>query len=188
MKIGITGIIGSGKSTFARMLAAFLRYGYYDIDTVVKAIIAENEDKFRGICRMYGMHPTEGDVLCYIHNRYFESIVLKQNIDEAIMPLLRQYIVSIPQNSVIEYALLFECNLQAHCDKTICVWTDSESRHNRLRDTRKLSTHQIERFKQHQTPESSYRDRCDYSVENKESVIKLLRKAQQIYEQIRTGN
>ena len=51
--IGITGGIGSGKSTIARALAA-RGYAVYDCDKEAKRIIAENKDVQQQIINLFG--------------------------------------------------------------------------------------------------------------------------------------
>ncbi len=53
MIIGITGGIGSGKSTIARALAA-RGYAVYDCDKEAKRIIAENKDVQQQIINLFG--------------------------------------------------------------------------------------------------------------------------------------
>ena len=53
MIIGITGGIGSGKSTIARALAA-RGYAVYDCDKEAKRIIAENKDVQQQIIALLG--------------------------------------------------------------------------------------------------------------------------------------
>ena len=53
MTIGITGGIGSGKSTIARALAA-RGYAIYDCDKEAKRIIAENHDVQQQIIALLG--------------------------------------------------------------------------------------------------------------------------------------
>ena len=54
MIIGITGNIGSGKSTASKILSTILDFKYIDLDVMAKVIAFQNITEIENICKKYG--------------------------------------------------------------------------------------------------------------------------------------
>lgn len=121
MIIGITGGIGSGKSTIARELA---RRGYsvYDCDVEAKRIIAEDKEVQRAIIKLLsaeafrdGKYNTE-----YVAKRVFENINLLGELNAIVHPAVVQDIKHTNPDFV-ESAILYEAGLDKICKKVIFI-------------------------------------------------------------------
>ena len=128
MIIGITGGIGSGKSTIARALAA-RGYAVYDCDKEAKRIIAENHDVQQQIINLFG----EKSFINGIYNtQYISKCVFSPSLQgrsgEALLaqlnaivhPAVKEDILE-KQPDFVESAILYEAGLDAICDKIFVI-------------------------------------------------------------------
>ena len=135
MIIGITGGIGSGKSTIARALAA-RGYAVYDCDREAKRIIAENKDVQQQIINLFG----EKSFINGIYNtQYISKCVFSPSLQgragEALLaqlnaivhPAVKEDILE-KQPDFVESAILYEAGLDAICDKIFVVDAPEEIR------------------------------------------------------------
>ncbi len=147
MIIGITGGIGSGKSTIARALAA-RGYAVYDCDKEAKRIIAENKDVQQQIINLFGeksfvngVYNTQYISKCVFspspQGRSGEALLaqlnaiihpaVKEDICQQALPAICQQSGLSTKRSVskavlfIESAILYEAGLDSLCDKIIVV-------------------------------------------------------------------
>lgn len=149
MIIGITGGIGSGKSTIARALAA-RGYAVYDCDKEAKRIIAENKDVQQQIINLFGeksfvngVYNTQYISKCVfspsLQGRSGEALLAQLNaiihpaVKEDICQRSGLYSVSAAVCQAkpvlfIESAILYEAGLDSLCDKIIVVEAPEEVR------------------------------------------------------------
>ena len=150
MIIGITGGIGSGKSTIARALAA-RGFAVYDCDREAKRIIAENKDVQQQIIALLGpeafsinpsLSEAEQSVIyntSYVAQRVFAEPELLEKLNHIVHPavkenILQQALPAVCQQSglsakrsvskavlFIESAILYEAGLDSICDKIFVI-------------------------------------------------------------------
>lgn len=127
MLIGITGGIGSGKSTICRALAQ-RGYPVYDTDSRAKELIIHHPDVRRQMIDLFGEDIYDEDV-------YFTSKVAAQvfahpdllaRLNAIVHPAVRQDILQWQKSlahpfSFVESAILFSSGLNRLCDYTVCV-------------------------------------------------------------------
>ena len=141
MTIGITGGIGSGKSTVARELA---RRGFpvYDCDREAKRIIAENREVQQQITDLLGPDS-------FVHGRYNTAYVAKRVfadpslltqlnliVHPAVRADIRQFAASHAAEAFvfIESAILFESGFERLCDRVVYVDAPEDIRLERTID------------------------------------------------------
>ena len=142
--IGITGGIGSGKSTIARELAS-RGYRLYDTDREAKRLIVEDYALRAQIEALLGSDVYEGNTYRtdLVAQRVFSNPDLLRRLNALVHPAVRRDIEHLtasiasslsaqrsfcPKGGpsgvaglIIESALLFETGLDDLCDLTICV-------------------------------------------------------------------
>lgn len=128
MVIGITGGIGSGKSTVTRELA---RRGYsvYDCDREAKCIIAEDREVQSAIIALLGENAFAGGVYntAYVSRRVFVEPTLLVQLNAIVHPAVIldiQRIVKANGSSgilFVESAILFEAGIDQLCDRIVVV-------------------------------------------------------------------
>ena len=128
MIIGITGGIGSGKSTIARELA---KRGYmvYDCDQEAKRIIAENTDVQQEIIDLLGEEAFVGGTYntAYVAQRVFEDSHLLATLNAIVHPAVGLDIMK-RKPDFVESAILYESGLDILCDRIIVIDAPEEIR------------------------------------------------------------
>ena len=149
MIVGITGGIGSGKSTIARALAA-RGFDVYDCDREAKRIIAENKEVQQQIIALLGpeafttpLAPSleeraGGEVsynTAYVAQRVFAEPELLARLNAIVHPAVKKDILQHPllrrgrgERFFIESAILYEAGLDEICDRIIQVEAPEEVR------------------------------------------------------------
>ncbi len=139
MIIGITGGIGSGKSTIARELSQ-RGFAVYDCDREAKRLIAENKDVQAAIIQLFGpeafrevpsdqVPSTKVYNTAYVAQRVFADPALLQALNAIIHPAVKEDILSLPSTGrlggasvlFIESAILFEAGIDSLCDMIVLV-------------------------------------------------------------------
>ena len=135
MIIGITGGIGSGKSTIARALAA-RGYAVYDCDKEAKRIIAENKDVQQQIIALLGEEAFIEGIYntAYVAQRVFHEPELLERLNQIVHPAVKADIIRHsplsgsaasplinPPFLFLESAILYEAGLDAICDKIFVI-------------------------------------------------------------------
>jgi len=129
MIIGITGGIGSGKSTIAHELAQ-RGYTVYDCDQEAKRIIAENPDVQQEIIDLLGeeafihtpytIHRTPIYNTQYVAKRVFADPHLLEALNAIVHPAVGLDIMK-RQPDFVESAILYESGLDILCDRVIVI-------------------------------------------------------------------
>ena len=149
MIIGITGGIGSGKSTIARALAA-RGFSVYDCDKEAKRIIAGNKDVQAAVIALLGEEAFvkgQGDKgqctkvynTAYVARRVFAEPELLNALNAIVHPAVKADILGLPrlrrgreERFFIESAILFDSGLDALCDRIVVVDAPEEVRLQRV--------------------------------------------------------
>ncbi len=139
LKIGLTGSIGSGKTT---VLSFLKEAGFFTInlDELSKLLLKKNTDEYKKTVDFFGKNILNKDedinrkILAQI---VFSNKIKKKNLENIIYPALRKKtkeILDLNCNSkiaVIEGAVIFESGFYLEMDKIILVVCDYSKRLNR---------------------------------------------------------
>lgn len=181
MIIGITGNIGSGKSTFAKIFAATMDWKYIDMDVLAKVKCFEYRKDIEKICRGFGFKASETNYLEFLKHNYFKIEELKTRIDVFIRPKL---IIEAHQHTILESALLFEEGFDNICDLIIVVTVNNETRFARLEAFRGMRYSVIQSRLGMQTPDKDYIDKATFVVDNNGTEYDLMLRAEEIRKEI----
>ena len=132
MLVGITGGIGSGKSTIA---AALAKRGYpvYDTDREAKRIIVRNPAVRSQVETLFGSDVFDGDTYLTdkVAAQVFADSSLLQRLNAIVHPAVRFDLEHWAKDKVlcfVESAILFESGLETLCAKTVYVDAPEELR------------------------------------------------------------
>jgi len=128
--IGITGGIGSGKSTIARALAE-RGYAVYDCDKEAKRIIAEDGNVQEQIIALLGeeafievpsdqVPSTKVYNTAYVAGKVFAKPELLEKLNGIVHPAVKEDILA-KRPDFVESAILYEAGLDVLCDRIIVV-------------------------------------------------------------------
>ena len=126
-KVGITGGLGSGKSTVCRLFAE-RGVAVYDTDAAAKRLMAEDEALKRGIVARFGAESYRDGVLNrpYLAERVFGDDKEREALNGLVHPAViadfeRWAEEQQGEYVVLESAILFEAGLDKHLDRVVAV-------------------------------------------------------------------
>lgn len=182
MIIGITGNIGSGKSTFSKILAAMLNWRYIDLDVLAKVTSFRYKDEVIRICKKFGF--LSGKYTDYLKSNFFINPELREEVKEFIREKMDLSAFHC-QHTIIESAILFEEGINKECDCVIAVICPEIKRFERLEKFRGMSEEAVKERLQFQASEKGYSiDKCDFVIYNDEGEQYLMEQAQELVEKI----
>jgi dephospho-CoA kinase len=151
LKVGITGGIGTGKSTVAKILVA-LGYPVYFSDDRAKWLMENNQQLVTDLTYLLGELTYVSGKLnrAYIAEKLFSTPVLKEKINALVHPVVRAdfklWVENQTQSIVFqESALLVETGAFQLFDALIVVTAPLEDRIKRIQKRDGLTTSDIER-------------------------------------------
>jgi dephospho-CoA kinase len=189
--IGLTGGIGSGKTTVAKFIEE-LHFPVYYSDNIAKEIVNKNEDSKQKIKELLGNEAYNENGFYnrkYVAELVFNNDELLRKIDEIIHPAVKidfENWVSRQNSEFIfkETALLFELKLNENCYRSILVTADDNLRIKRVMDRDKKTYREVEKVMSKQMPEKDKVRKADFVIYNSsgfdelkfetEKIIKML--------------
>ncbi|MCX7905865.1 MAG: dephospho-CoA kinase [Elusimicrobiales bacterium] len=184
--IGITGSIGSGKTTFLKFLSKF---GVHVIssDEIVNEILTQ-----RYYCSIIlARYPIVVDSKYSINRKklarlIFSDVKAKKFIEDLIHPKIAARIIKILKNTqhkivAIEVPLLFEVELEKGFDLIVCIAASEKKIIERLKRDRKMKFFDFNLIKKNQLPADLKLKKSDIVVFNDFDIINLKVKAKEIF-------
>lgn len=183
IKIGITGGIGSGKTTVCRIFETFGIPVFY-ADTVAKAIMVTDPLLIDGIKVAFGKesYDTENK----LNNKHIAGIVFNNSVElaklnalvhPAVFRAFDQWLETVPVNAkyiLKEAALLFESGSYKSCDKSILVIAPAEKKIRRVMDRDGVSVVQVQARMDKQMSDEEKLKMADFLIRNDESQSVIL--------------
>ena len=127
MKVGITGGIGSGKSTVCRLFAR-LGVAVYDSDAGAKRLMTEDAELRRRITDRFGAEAYADGTLnrTYLAGRVFSEAQALADLNAIVHPAVRADFAAWAEQQegdyvILESALLFDAGFDACVDRTVAV-------------------------------------------------------------------
>jgi dephospho-CoA kinase len=141
LKIGITGGIGSGKTTICRIFET-LGIPVFYADTVAKQIMVTDEILIKGVKEAFGTESYSKDGV--LNNKHIADIVfhnakelarLNELVHPAVFRAFDDWVKQVPQSVpyiLKEAALLFESGSYKMCDQNLLVIAPEEAKIQRV--------------------------------------------------------
>jgi len=189
--VGVTGSIGTGKSTFAGFLTD--NDGtYIDADQLAKDLMVPGREAYDAVVEEFGRKilDEEGRIDSEaLADRVFQDSDELEKLENIVHPLVVESISKKIQETessfyVIEAPLLFEAGVDELCDWVLVVTASHEKVHGRLKD-RNMSVEKIKRRRSRQLSQDEKIERADEVVENDGNVEDLRSSAEKMLEMIR---
>lgn len=177
LRIGLTGGIGSGKSTVAHIFNV-LGIPIYDADAAAKKIMAEDEMLKKSLLNVFGENAyTNGKV-----NRKFlsEEVFKDENKIKLLNSLVHPATIKDAnewmkhQNApylIKEAALIFESGSDKFLDKVIGVRSPLSLRIERTMKRNNITAEEVEARMKFQMDEDKKMALCDFIIENDEKEM-----------------
>ena len=184
--IGITGGIGTGKSTILNILEK--DYGAYIVETdkLAHQLMSPGEKAYQSIVETFGE-----DILCddrTIDRGKLGAIVFNDKeqlsqLNQIVHPAVKQHILCDIESKnkqgtveyyVVEAALLIEAGYKEICDEMWYIYASQDVRIRRLIDGRGGDENKWLQVIANQSSEEYYRIHCDAVIDNGNSIEKTL--------------
>ena len=178
--IGLTGGIGSGKSTVAGFIEE-LGFPVYYSDVRAKEIVNDNENLKNEISKLLGENAYDESGRYnrkYVADLVFNNDELLKQLNGLIHPAVRldfeNWVASQSAEFVFkETALLFELKLNEGCYKSILVTADDNIRIKRVMDRDGKTYREVEAVMTKQMPEKDKVKKADFVIYNNSNIEDL---------------
>lgn len=196
MILGLTGGIGSGKSTVSKI---FLSMGIkvFDADLIAKDIL-ETEEVKEEIKEKFGKE------FINLKNNSVDKELLKKEVFnnskklKILNEIVHPKVVDIYKKKYLEYKdrkeivifdipLLFEVNLQRYCDKVMVVDIDLNVQIERIKNRDNIDIPLIKKIISAQMSREERNMKADILIENNGSLEELKQKIEKIIKDIERG-
>lgn len=194
--IGITGGIGTGKSTVCQILKQ-LGYSVVDADEVARMVVEPGSPGLKQVIEHFGVGVLGENQL--LDRRKLGKLVFGKpeqlNLLESILhPLIRLEVFRRKQElerqglpfAFYDVPLLFEKNMENQFDLIVVVATDPAQQVRRIQDRDKLSEDEIKQRLGSQIPIEKKKMAADFVIENMGSQEDLKKSIQDLIEKIQS--
>lgn len=170
--IGLTGGIGSGKSTVAKIFAQ-LGIPVLDADATAKAIMNEDRSVKTKLIELFGEDAYKENQLnrSYIAQIVFEDAFKLQQLNAIIHPITIQYAKDWASKQSAPYvikeaALFFESGSSEGVEKIIGVTAPKHIRIQRVMQRDQITREDVIKRMEHQLEDSLKMKLCDWVIQN----------------------
>lgn len=194
MIVGLTGGIGSGKTTVADFLGELGAY-IIDWDELARKVVEPYQEAWKGIVEHFGEDVLNGDMTInrqclsdIVFNNEEERIALNHIVHPEVFKedaRLTEEIRSREGSAVIvkDIPLLFEESLTRLVDKVVVVYAGEENRVRRLTE-RGVTEREAERRMRAQFPLDEKVRSADFVVYNDGSIAEAREQVERLYAQL----
>ena len=193
--IGLTGGIGSGKSTVAKFIEE-MGFPVYYSDVRAKEIVNDDELLKKGIIELLGEKAYDENGFYdrkYVAEIVFNDEELLQKLNGMIHPAVKYDFEKWVGNQTTEFvfketALLFELKLNESCFKSVLVTADDNLRLKRVMDRDRKTYREVENVMNKQMPEKDKIKIADFVIFNNDGMDELQAETENVIRQIEQLN
>ncbi len=175
--VGVTGGIGSGKTTVCRVLHA-MGYPVFYSDKVAGEILDNDSGVRSKVIALLGDQAYTGELLnkAFVSAQIFSEPEIRERMNAIVHPAVRgsfETWLSQQETDIAfnEAAILFETGSYKNFDKNILVCSPNELRIKRLKERDNLSLPEIANRMAGQWSDDKKKDLADFVVENDERQL-----------------
>lgn len=191
--IGLTGGIGSGKSTVAEII---IQNGFpvYNSDYWAKELVNESDDVRAKIISLLGEEAYDQNGFYdrkFVSNKVFDNDELLQNLNSIIHPAVKNHFekwVDAQASPLVfkETALLFELKLNQQCHKTVLVTAEDNIRMKRVMERDGKTYREVEAIMSKQMPEKDKSKLADFIIINNGNLENLAEETHRVLQLLNT--
>ncbi len=188
--LGLTGNIGTGKSTVAKM---FARQGaaVFDADKKVHEFLLPEGKAYKKIAKQFS-ESLQGKKLCHqkLGEIIFKDPKKRKKLEDILHPLVwqeRDAFVKKAKRSgvkavILEIPLLFETGEEKKCDATICVTASALTQKQRVLRRKNMTAQKLKRIKNAQWPEREKKKKADFIISTDKSKKEVYKNVKTIWQ------
>lgn len=193
LKVGLTGGIGSGKSTVSRRLAE-LGAVVIDSDVLAREVVEPGTPGYDAVVAAFGPVVVAGDGTldrAALARLVFADGDLRATLNGIVHPLVRARAGTIaarsPEDSIVvqDVPLLVEAGLAETFDLVVVVDAPDEQRVDRLVEDRAMSADQVRSRIAAQADRQQRLDAADYVLDNSGTRAALLAQVDRLWTELR---
>ena len=179
--IGVTGGVGSGKSSVLKYLEEVYQATVIEADKVGKMVQQAGNEAYESIIAQFG-HESVGDDgeldRAYLAQVIYADEAKRQLMNDIVHPIVKAFIAEQIEIEraygtsyvIIEAAILIESNLAEMCDEVWYIYVDEEIRIKRLMESRNYSSEKCKMIMASQLSEEVFREKCQVCIDNSLSL------------------
>lgn len=186
LKIGITGGIGGGKSTFSGFIEDAGHF-VLNVDELSKSLMVSDKRIAANIIKTFGAECyLNGELNTkYLAERVFSNPISVNRINSIVHPRVIEEVIKITDAKLlvndlvfVESALIFEAKMEEMFDYIIVVTADLEKRIERIQLRDNASQDEILKRMENQTAEETKRKKADFVFVNNSGIETLKQNAE----------
>ena len=195
-KLGITGGIGSGKSTasaFFKKKGAFI----FDADSEAKKLFSNNPTLTRRIITTFGSEVSTNNRLDLkkLSELVFSSKSLQNSLNKIIWPEISQVMLNAANNAendgvklfIVDAALLFEAGFTEFFNSVLLITAEKSIRYKRILLRKNIPENQIEKRMALQLPEWEKKKLAGTTIENNGTLSELNEELKLFWKSLQAG-
>ncbi len=187
--VGITGGIGSGKTTVAKMFEA-LGVPVYYADDEAKKLTNTSVAIRESLVLLLGEETYINGILNrkFLANKIFNDKILLEKVNAIIHPRVAEHFQGWIATQDYQYilkeaAILYESGGYKQCDKVILVTAPKESRILRVMERDNVSKEEVEARMRNQWEDSEKIKLADFIIQN-DQISQTLKQVQALHQQL----
>jgi dephospho-CoA kinase len=189
--IGLTGGMGSGKSTVARIFNEKYGIPVYEADAEAKKLMHRKQIKEK-IIKAFGPESfVEGKLNTkYLANKVFGNKKQLKQLESIVHPEVKKDFIRWADKQknvpfvILENAILFESGMDKLCDYILYVQTALNRRIKRIKNRDRLPEKDIEKRLSHQLEDNILIKKSDFVLNNDDSINHLMKNVEKLYTEI----
>ncbi|HHM02660.1 MAG TPA: dephospho-CoA kinase [Caldithrix abyssi] len=192
--VGVTGGLGSGQSTVARLMEKG-RAKVISADEMAKQAIARNKSLQKDLMKVFGDDIFEDGKLnrALLAERAFKDITETRKLNQVVHPRMVENIIDAMEKArfsgrypliVIDAALIYEISIERNFDAIIVVTATTANREKRVKERDGMTRAQFRERDSKQIPLKEKAAWADFVIENNGTLEELEEKARQVYKKL----
>ncbi|MCB0355742.1 MAG: dephospho-CoA kinase [Bdellovibrionales bacterium] len=181
--IGLTGGIGTGKSTVSNLLRE-LGYPVIDADTLAHKSLEKDSECYKQVVKIFGSNILDAQnnidrkklgKIVFSNKRDLTKLenIIHPYVQKMAEEMRRQYEASGHKVAFYDVPLLFEKELQHKFDKTLLVYAPIELQRERIHLRDKLDKEEVEKRIASQISIEEKKELADVVIDNSQSLADL---------------
>jgi dephospho-CoA kinase len=175
MLVGVTGSIGSGKSSVAKLLGKYLSARVFSADEICRQMLEVDQPAYLELVKRWGTKFLGADKKVdrsLLREQVFLDLNIRESLESILHPMVRTRLLeeklSTPAQCflVAEVPLLYESGWENDFDGIVCVACDTSHVIDRVKQRDKVSADEVEKIITSQMLASKKKKRADWVIDN----------------------